>query len=132
MSAAAATAAAIVPPTRFGKRSTALEVTEGLDLSGKTVLLTGCTSGIGLETLRVLALRGAHVLAAGRTEAKAAAAWESVRTSGMKGRVTPLACEHEDMASVVACADKVAAMAPHLDMLICNAGIVGSTKLEQI
>lgn len=123
---------AAVPKTTFGKRSTALDVTEGLNLTGKTVLLTGCTSGIGLETMRVLALRGAHVLAAGRTQAKAAAAWESVRTPDMKGRVTPLACEHEDLASVVALADTVNAMKTPLDILICNAGIVGSSKLQQI
>src|SRR6476659_4492767 len=55
-----------VPVSRFDEQSTADEVTQGIDLSGKTILVTGVTSGIGLETMRVLAARGAHVLGTGR------------------------------------------------------------------
>ena len=46
-------------PTGFGYGSTAEQVTEGLSLAGQTILVTGCNSGIGQETCRVLALRGA-------------------------------------------------------------------------
>ena len=46
-------------PSGFGYGSTAEQVTEGLDLHGKTVLVTGGNSGLGLEALRVLTLRGA-------------------------------------------------------------------------
>ena len=56
-----------IPVSPFAYRSTAEEVTEGIDLSGKTALVTGCNSGIGYETMRVLALRGAHVYGTGRT-----------------------------------------------------------------
>jgi WW domain-containing oxidoreductase len=81
-------------------------------------------------------MRGAHVLGVGRTQAKAAAAWAEVRASvppaQMRGSITPLACEHGDLDSVAALADTVAAMKLPLDMLICNAGIVGAMKLEQI
>ena len=82
--------AAIKPngPSGFGYGSTAEEVTAGHSLDGKTYLLTGCNSGLGLETLRVLALRGAHVIAAARTLEKARAACATV-----KGRTTPVACE---------------------------------------
>ena len=45
------------PVSPFGPTSTAEEVTAGLDLSGMTALVTGCNSGIGLETMRVLAMR---------------------------------------------------------------------------
>ncbi len=114
------------PRSPFTRRSTAEEVTEGLDLTGKTALVTGCNSGLGLETMRVLALRGAHVIGAARTEEKAKEA-----TQGMKGKVTPVACELSDFESVVACADAVTALDTPIDMLICNAGIMALPTLEQ-
>ena len=55
------------PPAGFDAQTTAEQATAGLDLTGRTVLVTGCTSGIGLETLRELALRGAHVVGTART-----------------------------------------------------------------
>ena len=115
-----------VPLSTFDAKSTAEQVTEGIDLGGKTVLVTGATSGIGLETMRVLALRGAHVLGTGRTLEKAAAA-----CAGVTGRTTPLALELTDFPSVVACAQAVQAMGVPLDVLVCNAGIMALPKLEQ-
>ncbi|KAA8516452.1 hypothetical protein F0562_016745 [Nyssa sinensis] len=50
----------------FGSASTAEQVTEGIDASNLTVIITGGASGIGLETARVLALRKAHVIIAAR------------------------------------------------------------------
>ena len=113
-------------PSGFGYGSTAEDVTAGLDLSGRTVLLTGCNSGIGKETLRVLAMRGAHVIAAARTLEKARAACDSVG-----GETTPVACELSDPASVRACAAEVIALGKPLDAIICNAGIMALPKLEQ-
>ncbi|MEM7358217.1 MAG: SDR family NAD(P)-dependent oxidoreductase [Pseudomonadota bacterium] len=104
----------------FGAKSTAEEVSEGIDLSGKTMLITGCNSGIGLETMRVLALRGAHVIGTGRTLEKASAACESV-----EGKTTPLALELTDFDSVVDCAARVSELGLPLEALICNAGISG-------
>ena len=57
--------------TRFSRRSDAEQVSEGLDLSGKNALVTGANTGLGQETARVLALRGAHVTMACRNQAKA-------------------------------------------------------------
>ena len=51
-----------VPLSTFDRHSTAEQVTAGIDLAGRTALVTGATSGLGLETMRVLALRGAHVI----------------------------------------------------------------------
>ena len=116
-----------VPIGPFDKNSTAEDVTAGLDLSGKTALVTGCNSGIGHETMRVLALRGAHVLGAARTSEKAKAACASV-----EGRATPLVVELTDFAGIVAAADQVKAMREPVDMLICNAGVMELPELEQV
>ncbi|MSR10120.1 MAG: SDR family oxidoreductase [Gammaproteobacteria bacterium] len=113
--------------TPFDKATTAEEVTAGLDLKGQTALVTGATSGIGLETARVLALRGAHVLVTGRTLEKARAACEAI-----PGRATPLACELEDFDGVAECAARVTQLGVPLDMLICNAGIMAPPSLELV
>lgn len=111
----------------FNGQSTAEEVTEGVDLGGKTVLVTGATSGIGLETMRVLALRGAHVIGTGRSLASAESACGSV-----KGHASALALELTDFDSVVRCADAVRRMDRPLDVLVCNAGVMGLRRLEQV
>jgi NAD(P)-dependent dehydrogenase (short-subunit alcohol dehydrogenase family) len=115
------------PRSGFTKRSTAAEVTAGIDLSGKLAVVTGATAGIGRETARVLAERGAHVIALGRTKDKAAAA-----TAGFRGHITPMACELTDLASVAACADQIKALGKPVDLLINNAGIMALPKLEQV
>lgn len=108
-----------VPTSGFSATSTAEQVTAGIDLTGKTALVTGCNSGIGYETMRVLALRGAHVLGTARTVEKGRDACGSI-----DGRCTPLVLELTDFNSVVACAEQVASLNVPLDMLICNAGIL--------
>ena len=109
----------------FGFGSTAEQVTAGRDLSGKTVLLTGCNAGLGRETLRVLALRGAHVVATARTAEKAAAA---IAAAGAAGKATPLSCELSEPSSVRAC---IASVDRPLSAIICNAGIMALPRLEQ-
>ena len=109
------------------KRSTAEAITEGIDLSGKTALVTGVNSGIGTETMRVLALRGARVLGTARTLDKAQAA-----CADMPGEVVPLACELTDLDSVRGCIDDVHQLTGQLDILIANAGIMALPKLEQV
>src|SRR5262245_42916008 len=106
-------------PSGFGGASTAEDVTAGLDLTGRTILVTGSTSGIGLETARVLAKRGARVLAAARTEEKARAA-----TATFGKSTVPMACELSSPASVRACVAAVKAGGYRLDAIICNAGIM--------
>lgn len=118
-SACGRTFAQVVPRSSFGAQSTAEEVTEGLDLSGKTAVVTGCNSGIGYETMRVLALRGAHVIGTARSVEKGRDAANSVR-----GRVTPVVLELTDFDSIVACADQIRSMDVPIDMLILNAGVL--------
>lgn len=116
-----------VPIGPFGSESTAEEVTNGLDLTGKTALVTGCNSGIGYETMRVLALRGAHVYGAGRTLEKATKACESVA-----GRTTPVVIELTNLETVISAAEQIREKTETLDMLICNAGIMELPELEQV
>lgn len=112
-------------PSGFGYSSTAEEVTADLSLAGKTFLVTGCNSGIGQETMRVLALRGACVVGTARTLEKARAACETVI-----GLTVPFACELSDPASVRACVASIIAKGIQLDAIICNAGIMALPKLE--
>jgi NAD(P)-dependent dehydrogenase (short-subunit alcohol dehydrogenase family) len=114
------------PRSAFGPESTAEEVTNGLDLSGKTAVVTGCNSGIGFETMRVLALRGAHVIGTARTRDKGLEARAKV-----SGRTTPVVLELTDFPSVVACAERIRALTPRIDILILNAGIILG-ELEQV
>lgn len=115
------------PQGPFGAKSTAEEVTADLDLHGKTALVTGCNSGLGYETMRVLAKRGAHVIGTGRTLEKAEEA-----CAGISGKTTPVALELSNFESVVDCAEVVREMEVTPDMVICNAGINTFGDLELI
>ena len=116
-----------VPVGPFGAESTAMEVTEGLDLTGKTVFITGCNSGLGYETMRVLSLRGATVIGSARTLEKAKTACAS-----LQGEAYPVVCELNDLGSIAACGASVQEMGMPIDMLILNAGIMALPELEQI
>ncbi len=115
--------AANVPRSGFDADSTAEEVTAGIDLKGKIAVVTGCNSGIGFETMRVLALRGCYVIGTGRTLEKAEAACRQV-----KGVTTPIQLELSDFDSVVACAEEIRKMNSPIDMLVCNAGMRGAER----
>ena len=115
-----------VPRSSFPVGATAEDVTAGIDLSGKTIVVTGCNSGIGLETMRVLALRGAHVIGTARTPERGREACASVQ-----GKTTPVVLELSDFDSVVACANAIRALDVAVDVLVCNAGVL-LTDLQQV
>jgi WW domain-containing oxidoreductase len=79
----------------FGARLTVAEVLKGVDLVGKTILVMGCNNGIGFETMRALAGRGAHVIGLARTLAAAQASCARI-----PGRTTPAACDLADLATI--------------------------------
>ena len=112
--------------TGFDSQSTADDVTAGLDLRGSTWLITGCNSGLGYESARVLGARGARIIGLARTRAKAA---DALGALGLEG--DPVACDLGDLASVRAAAATVRDLAP-LDGLMANAGIMALPALEQI
>jgi NAD(P)-dependent dehydrogenase (short-subunit alcohol dehydrogenase family) len=93
-------------------------VTGGQDLSGKTILVTGCNSGLGAETIRVLALRGATVIGTARDLDKAEAACRAVDRRAIRK-----ACELSEPASVRAAVASTRSL-DRLDAIIANAGIM--------
>ncbi|HAH67116.1 MAG: oxidoreductase [Gammaproteobacteria bacterium] len=115
------------PVSPFGAKSTAEEVTLGLDLEGKTAVVTGCNSGLGYETMRVLAMRGAHVIGTGRNLEKASKACSSV-----SGKTTPVALELSEFDSIIECSDTVTKLGYPIDILVCNAGINTFGDLELV
>ena len=112
--------------TGFGFRSTAADVCAGLDLKGKTIVITGVNSGLGFESARVLGGRGAHIVGLSRTRDKAAAALAALRVDG-----APIECELSEPSSVRAAVDAVRALDRPLDVLLANAGIMALPKLQQ-
>ena len=116
-----------VPRSSFGADSTAEEVTAGVDLAGKLAVVTGCTSGIGFETMRVLAQRGAYVVGTSRSLERAQAACLRV-----PGTTTPLQLELSDWDSVASCANAVRSINLPLDILVCNAGYFGGSGERQL
>ncbi|NUR62784.1 MAG: SDR family NAD(P)-dependent oxidoreductase [Catenulispora sp.] len=90
----------------FTADSTAAEVIKGVDLTGRTAIVTGGSSGIGVETVRVLRKAGAHVIAPSRTGD------------------TPL--DLADPASIDAFADRFLAAGRPLHLLITNAGVMAT------
>lgn len=119
--------AANVPRSDFDDESTAEEVTRGIDLTGKLAVVTGCTSGIGFETMRVLARRGAWVVGTSRSLEKAQAACK-----GIIGTTTPLQLELSSLDSVVDCANVIRSIKKPPDILVCNAGYLGGQGQREL
>jgi NAD(P)-dependent dehydrogenase (short-subunit alcohol dehydrogenase family) len=112
--------------TPFGAESTALEVVEGVDLSGKRAVVTGGASGIGVETVRALAQAGAAVTIAARKPEAAAAVIADVRAGTGNEALDFAPLELTDRASIDAF---VAAWDGPLDILVNNAGVMALQEL---
>lgn len=106
------------------KFPTSEKITEGIDLKGKVAVVTGATSGIGVETARVLALRGAHVYIAARSESKLTATQKELVAKVPDGRIDVVLCDLGDLESVKHCAKTILASEDKIDILINNAGIM--------
>ena len=111
----------------FGATSTTDDVLAGADLSGRRVLVTGVSAGLGVETARVLAAHGAQVVGAARNLDKARAATEGVRAQAANGGGLDLVeLDLQSLASVRACADALVADGRPLDLVIANAGVMAT------
>jgi NAD(P)-dependent dehydrogenase (short-subunit alcohol dehydrogenase family) len=113
----------------FGATSTTDEVLEGVDLSGKRILVTGVSAGLGVETARTLAAHGATVVGAARDLTKAKGATEPVRKDAKNGGGLELVeLDLASLASVRACADGLNAAGKPFDLIIANAGVMACPK----
>jgi NAD(P)-dependent dehydrogenase (short-subunit alcohol dehydrogenase family) len=108
----------------YGERTTAREVAAGVDLTGKQVVITGGYAGLGLETTRVLAERGAEIIAGARDVAKA-----MEKLAGIP-RVMVRPLDLADRASIDRFADDVLASAPAINLLVNNAGIMATPLMR--
>ncbi|MQY09852.1 SDR family NAD(P)-dependent oxidoreductase [Actinomadura macrotermitis] len=102
----------------FGAASTAGDVLAGIDLTGRTALVTGGHSGLGLETTRALARAGARVIVPARRPAEAARALRDLPGVDVHG------LDLADLDSVRAFADRILDGGHVLDILIGNAGVM--------
>lgn len=104
----------------FGAQSTIEEVLAGIDLSGRRVLVTGVSAGLGVETARAAAAHGAQVVGTARDLAKARQALAPFAALGIE----LAACDLASLASVRACADTLRGAYDGFDVLIANAGVM--------
>ncbi|XP_039013035.1 short-chain dehydrogenase TIC 32 B, chloroplastic-like [Hibiscus syriacus] len=111
-------------PSGFGSGSTAEEVTQGIDGTNLIAIITGGASGIGLETSRVLALRGVHVIIGARNLKAANEAKKIILAETATARVDVLELNLCSIKSIRAFADNFMALNIPLNILINNAGIM--------
>lgn len=109
----------------FGARSTADQVLAGIDLTGKHFLVTGSTSGIGLQTASALAANGGHVIVMARTLDGARRTCQEIGYN-----CSPVECDLGEFASVTAAAAAVRQLQVPLDAIVANAGIANLGALS--
>src|SRR4051794_21272030 len=95
------------------------------DQSGRVAVVTGANGGLGLETARELAAKGAHVVMAARNQEKAAAAVEDIRAGQADASLEVVDLDLSSQASVKEAAATILAAHDTIDLLINNAGVMG-------
>jgi WW domain-containing oxidoreductase len=115
----------MIKSVQFGRRSTADHVLAGIDLSGKRILVTGCNSGLGFETLNAFAANGATVIGLARTFSKARAACAQASPLCI-----PMECDLSDLESVAAAVRAIHELSVPLDAVVANAAVANLPSLE--
>jgi NAD(P)-dependent dehydrogenase (short-subunit alcohol dehydrogenase family) len=113
----------------YGAMSTADDILSGIDLRGRRILVTGVSSGVGVETARVLVTHGASVLGTARNLSKARGANEQVHSqAAMRGNLDLIELDLASLASVRTCADTLLNDGKLFDVIIANAGVMASPQ----
>lgn len=114
----------------FGWGSTTDEVLAGIDLSGRTVFITGANSGLGQETARAMAARGAHVIMAGRDQAKLDESVAAIHAAHPKAQLDTLTVDLTSLESIRAATSRARQRFAKIDLLINNAGVMATPFLH--
>ncbi|MCV7382279.1 SDR family NAD(P)-dependent oxidoreductase [Mycolicibacter longobardus] len=101
---------------------------QGAPQAGRTAVVTGANTGVGLEVARGLATLGATVVLACRNAEAAAAARHDILRSAPAARIDVVRLDVSDLASVRSCADELRAGYPVIDILVNNAGVMHQTR----
>jgi NAD(P)-dependent dehydrogenase (short-subunit alcohol dehydrogenase family) len=114
--------------TTFGYTSTTEDVLAGINLKGKRILVTGVSAGLGIETARSVAARGAQVVGAARDLNKAKAATAQVQKDAVAngGSFELIELDLASLKSVRACADALVEKGESFDVVIANAGVMAT------
>jgi NAD(P)-dependent dehydrogenase (short-subunit alcohol dehydrogenase family) len=112
----------------FDARTQALEVVRGIDLKGKTAIVTGASSGLGVETVRALASAGARVIMPVRSHGAGESAAAELRASTKNNAIEMADLDLGNYRSVRAFADAFVKRGLPLDLLINNAGIMATPE----
>ncbi|KAJ4891836.1 NAD(P)-binding Rossmann-fold superfamily protein [Raphanus sativus] len=108
----------------FGSASTAEDVTHSIDAKHLTAIITGGTSGIGLEAARVLGMRGAHVIIAARNAKAANESKEMILQTNPNARINYLQLDLSSIKSIRSFVHEFLALNLSLNILINNAGVM--------
>jgi NAD(P)-dependent dehydrogenase (short-subunit alcohol dehydrogenase family) len=108
----------------FSSQSTTDQVLEGIDLTGKLALVTGASSGLGVETARALASKGARVVMAARDVPKIEQQAAAIRARHPAAQLEVMELHLDRPANVRAFAKAFLARHPRLNLLIANAGVM--------
>ncbi len=114
----------------FGWASTTDEVLADIDLSGRTVFITGANSGLGQETARAMAARGAHVIMAGRDQDKLDASVAAIRTDQPQAALDTITLDLGSLESIRAATSRARQRFDKIDLLINNAGVMATPFLH--
>ncbi|HEY6964378.1 MAG TPA: SDR family NAD(P)-dependent oxidoreductase [Erythrobacter sp.] len=110
----------------FGWGSTTDEVLAGKDLSGRTVFITGANSGLGQETARAMAARGAHVIMAGRDQAKLDESVAAIHADHAKAQLDTITLDLGNLENIRAATSRARQRFGKIDLLINNAGVMAT------